>query len=93
MQAHVEHQIFAEVQRQLQQHLSRVREGQIIDASTVRVPIQHNTSDEQAVVKEQAVPPGWPLAKRAKGCRDALGEGARQVVFRLQAVCERGSPA
>ncbi|SFQ54434.1 Transposase and inactivated derivatives, IS5 family [Geopseudomonas sagittaria] len=64
VQANVEHQIFAEVQRQLQQHLSRVREGQIIDASTVRVPIQHNTSDEQAVVKEQAVPPGWPLAKR-----------------------------
>lgn len=64
VQANVEHQIFAEVQRQLQEHGFRAREGQIIDASIIRAPIQHNTADEQAMVKEQAVPVEWSPAKR-----------------------------
>jgi transposase len=52
VQANVEHRIFAEVQRQLQAQGFRAREGQIIDASIVRAPTQHNTAEEQAVVKE-----------------------------------------
>lgn len=71
VQANVEHQIFAEVQRQLQEYGFRAREGQIIDASIVRAPTQHNTADEQAVVKEKAVPIEWSPAKRRQKDADA----------------------
>lgn len=58
VKTNVEHQIFAEVQRQLQAHGFRAREGQIIDASIVRALIQHNTTDERAVPVE------WSPAQR-----------------------------
>ena len=64
VQANVEHRIFAEVQRQLQERGLRAREGQIIDASIIRAPNQHNTADEQAMLKAQAVPLEWSPAKR-----------------------------
>lgn len=64
VKANVEHQIFAEVQLQLQAQGFQAREGQIIDASIVRAPTQHNTADEQAVVKERAMPVEWSPAKR-----------------------------
>ncbi|WP_373878256.1 MULTISPECIES: IS5 family transposase [Azotobacter] len=64
VKANVEHQIFAEVQLQLQAQGFQAREGQIIDASIVRAPTQHNTADEQAVVKERAIPVEWSPAKR-----------------------------
>lgn len=64
VKANVEHRIFAEVQLQLQDHGFRAREGQVIDASIVRAPIQHNSADEQAVVKERAMPVEWSPAQR-----------------------------
>jgi IS5 family transposase len=64
VQAKVEHLIFDEVQRQLQLNGFNAREGQIIDASIVRAPIQHNTAEEQEVVKQRAAPIEWEPAKR-----------------------------
>ena len=64
IQAKVEHLIFDEVQRQLQLNGFNAREGQIIDASIVRTPVQHNSTDEQAVVKQRAVPLQWTPAQR-----------------------------
>ncbi|WP_334180952.1 IS5 family transposase [Pseudomonas nitroreducens] len=64
VKAKVEHLIFDEVQRQLQLHGFSAREGQIIDASIVRAPTQHNKAEEQALVKAGAVPVEWSPAKR-----------------------------
>ncbi|AGI26879.1 transposase, IS4 [Pseudomonas sp. ATCC 13867] len=64
VQAKVEHLIFDEVQRQLQLNGFNAREGQIIDASIVRAPTQHNTAEEQEVVKQRAAPVEWEPAKR-----------------------------
>ncbi|MDR6714293.1 IS5 family transposase [Pseudomonas hunanensis] len=64
VQAKVEHLIFDEVQRQLQLNGFNAREGQIIDASIVRAPTQHNTAEEQEVVKQRAAPVEWKPAKR-----------------------------
>lgn len=46
VKANVEHQMFAEVQLQLQVQGFQARAGQIIDACIVRAPTQHNTADE-----------------------------------------------
>lgn len=59
VQAKVEHLIFDEVQRQLQLNGFNAREGQIINASIVRAPIQHNTAEQQGVVKQRAAPIEW----------------------------------
>jgi len=56
--------IFEEVQRQLQLHGFSAREGQIINASIVRAPTQHNSTEEQAQVKAGSVPTEWAPAKR-----------------------------
>lgn len=64
VQAKVEHLIFDEVQRQLQLNGFNAREGQIIDASIVRAPTQHNTAQEQDIVKQRAAPIEWEPAKR-----------------------------
>lgn len=64
VQAKVEHLIFDEVQRQLQLHGFNAREGQIIDASIVRAPTQHNSAEEQAQVKAGTAPTEWSQAKR-----------------------------
>ncbi|SDH84364.1 Transposase domain [Pseudomonas panipatensis] len=63
VKAKVEHLIFDEVQRQLPLHGISAREGQIIDASIVRVPTEHSSSEEQALVKAGAEPAEWSPAK------------------------------
>lgn len=50
VQAKVEHLIFDEVQRHLQLHGFNAREGQIIDASIMRAPTQHNSVEEQTQI-------------------------------------------
>ena len=93
VQANVEHQNFAEVHRRLQQHGFRTHDGQIINTSIVRAPIQHNTAAEQAVVKEQAVPAEWSPTKRRQKMSKHAGQKTRQILFRLQAIREHGPAA
>lgn len=50
-QAGVGHQIFEQVQRQLQQHGYMTRCGQIVDASLVQAPVQRNKREEADTVK------------------------------------------
>lgn len=64
VQAKVEHLIFDEVRPQLQLNGFKAREGQIIDASIVRAPTQHNTAEEQEVVQQRAAPVEWKPAER-----------------------------
>lgn len=52
------------MQRQLQVNGFNAREGQIIDASIVRAPTQHNTAEEQEIVKQRSAPIEWEPAKR-----------------------------
>jgi IS5 family transposase len=42
------------------------RGGQIIDASVVTVPIQHNHREENEAIKRDEVPSAWSAAKRAQ---------------------------
>ncbi len=42
------------------------RGGQIIDASLISVPVQHNRSEENAAIKNDQPPTGWKAAKRAQ---------------------------
>lgn len=64
VQEKAEHLIFDEVQRQLRQYGFKAREGQIIDASIVRAPPQHDGAEEQTLMKDRTVPTQWPPAKR-----------------------------
>lgn len=54
------------VGRQLAQAGFIARGGQIIDASVVTVPIQHNHREENAAIKRDEVPTDWSAAKRAQ---------------------------
>ncbi len=52
--------------RQLAQHGSIARGGQIVDASLVPVPRRHVPEQERALLKEQAMPTDWKLAQRRR---------------------------
>ena len=70
------------------------RGGQILDASIVPVPRNHNTRDENAAIKNGEVPEDWAdkaREARAKGPGRALDEKARQEPLRLQESRQRGS--
>lgn len=56
--------LFDAANRELAKHGYIARGGQIIDASIVPVPKQHNRRDEQALIKQQATPADWSVAKR-----------------------------
>lgn len=47
------------------------RGGQIIDASIVTAPVQHNRSEENEAIKRREAPEGWNAAKRAQKDTDA----------------------
>ena len=70
-QAGVGHQIFEQVQQQLQKHGYMARCGQIIDASLVQAPVQRNKREEADTVKEGTMPLGWKPYKRAQKDVDA----------------------
>jgi IS5 family transposase len=82
VQAKVEHLIFGEVQRQLQLNSFNAREGQIIDASIVRAPIQHNTAEQQEAVKQRAVPIEWQPAKRRQKDVETRAGTSTRLAFR-----------
>lgn len=58
--------ISAAVSGQLQRAGFTARGGQIIDASIVSAPIQRNTREENAAIKEGDIPEDWTAAKRAQ---------------------------
>lgn len=59
------------VGRQLARAGFIARGGQIIDASIVTAPVQHNRSDENEAIKRSEPPVGWNAAKRAQKDVDA----------------------
>lgn len=59
------------VQRQLAAAGCIVRNGQLIDASIVRAPMQHFTSADKELVDRGEVPPDCSAAKRAQKDLDA----------------------
>jgi IS5 family transposase len=81
-------------------HLARqgyiARGGQILDASIVPVPRNHNTREENASIKGGEKPEGWENkpAKRSQKDVDARWtKKTRQKPLRLQEPCERGPQA
>jgi IS5 family transposase len=56
--------LFDAANRELAKHGYIARGGQIIDASIVPVPKQHNRKAEQELIKQQATPADWKPAKR-----------------------------
>ncbi len=67
-----------------QRHGVVARGGQIIDASFVTAPIQRNTREENAQLKQGQVPSHWSDAKRAHKDVDARWVRTRQEPLRLQ---------
>ena len=63
--------IFEAVSQELAKQGYLARGGQIVDATLVPAPIQHNTSEEQELAKEGAIPAGWKPAKRRQKDTDA----------------------
>jgi IS5 family transposase len=64
-QVGVGNQVFEQDQQLLSQgYLARC--GQIVDASLVQAPVQHNKRDEAETVKEGTMPLGWKPHKRAQ---------------------------
>jgi IS5 family transposase len=58
--------ISATVSGQLQRAGFLARGGQIIDASIVSAPIQRNSREENAAIKQDQVPEDWSTAKQAQ---------------------------
>lgn len=59
--------LFDAVNRELDKHGYLARGGQIIDASIVQAPKQHNRKAEKELIKEQAMPIDWtPVQRRQK---------------------------
>lgn len=57
-------ELFDQFSRQLEQAGYIARKGQIVDASIVRVPIQRNTREENAQIKQGETPVDWSTHKR-----------------------------
>jgi IS5 family transposase len=56
--------LFKQFDRYLREHGFAARKGQIVDASIVTVPIQRNSREENARIKEGDVPADWSESKR-----------------------------
>jgi IS5 family transposase len=63
--------VFEAVGRELSRQGYLARGGQIVDASLVPVPIQHNHKEERELVQEGAMPADWKPAKRRQKDVDA----------------------
>ena len=70
--------------------------GQIIDATIVSAPKQHNSREENETIKEGETPEDWKQQagqEPPEGQGRALDEEERTLVFRLQEPYRRRSPA
>ena len=63
--------IFAAVGRELSRHGYIARCGQIVDASLIPAPVQHNRKEEREIVKQAAMPADWKPARRRQKDIDA----------------------
>ena len=63
--------VFDAVNQQLAKQGYLARGGQIIDATLVPAPVQHNRSKEKELIKEGAMPADWKPAKRRQKDVDA----------------------
>ena len=84
--------ISAAVSGQLQRAGFIARGGQIIDASFVTAPIQRNTREENAQLKQGQVPSHWSDAKRAHkdvDARWARKHGKNHFGYKLHANTDR----
>lgn len=63
--------IFTAVGRELSRHGYIARCGQIVDASLIAAPVQHNDKEERAIVKQAAMPADWKPAQRRQKDIDA----------------------
>lgn len=57
-------ELFEELSVQIESRGYRARKGQIVDASIVKAPRQHNTREENEQIKEGEVPSSWSARKR-----------------------------
>jgi IS5 family transposase len=63
--------LFSEFNRQLDRAGLIARKGQLVDASFVKAPIQHNTPDENSFLKSGEAPEDWSKPKRRQKDLDA----------------------
>lgn len=63
--------LFARFDRYLREHGFAAPKGQIIDASIVAAPVQRNTKEENAAIKDGLVPEGWSEEKVRQKDTDA----------------------
>jgi len=71
-----------------------LKSGQIVDATFVTVPIQRNNREENALIKEGAIPIDWrkephKLAQKDTDARWTKKEWRKHL--RVQGSCQRGS--
>lgn len=64
-------QAFVMFRDRLRAHGYMLQEGKIVDASLVRAPIQRNTRDENAQIKEGEIPEDWSELKKSQKDTDA----------------------
>lgn len=70
--------LFESFQQQLQQQGLLMKEGAIVDATFVEVPRQRNSREENALVKNGEVPPGWKSQPRKLAQKDTDGRWAKK---------------
>lgn len=63
--------LFAKFDQFLSDHGFRAQQGQIVDASIVRVPIQRNRREENQQIKQGKQPEGWDENKKRQKDTDA----------------------
>ena len=63
--------LFRSFSQQLQAAGYRARGGQMMDASIVKAPIQHNRREENDQIKQGEMPEGWNKAKQRQKDTDA----------------------
>ena len=63
--------IFEAAGRELARHGYIARCGQIVDASLIPAPIQHNRKEEQEIIRQGATPADWKPAQRRQKDVDA----------------------
>lgn len=83
--------LFAVVEQQILQHGYLARGGQIIDANLVPAPKQHFIREDNAQLKEKAVPATGAPPNVARKIWSDLDEEAWEKQPWLQALCQSGT--
>ena len=78
----------------LRDHGYMLQEGKIVDASLVKAPIQRNSRDENAQIKEGEIPKDWSDAKKSQKDTDAtwtMKHGKHQYGYKNHIKIDAGS--